>query len=294
MPFTTSGKARLWYAERGSGNGTAPTVVLVHGGLLEPMDGMRFWIAPDIADALAAAGFRVLIPDRRFSGGRTVAPIEVHSWDVEAHDLLAILDAANIRHTHIIAGSNGVSAAIRFARSFPDRVLSLTFCWPSPPDNDRVHALSEHARSVISQVGPAGYVDMARAADSGSRPSLILRHVLQPEGDVANDFARLPAGEAVRIVSETEHRLLAGDLLRGVSSQDLERLGASGLPIAVMPADPEDRAHTRAITETLASGITGSTFLRGTPVSPSPVFPAHRDRFTRQVIRHLRERSPAG
>lgn len=289
MPFTTFGKARLWFAVAGEGS----AVVLVHGGLLERMDGRRFWIEPGIANALVHEGFHVLVPDRRFSSGQTIAPIDVHSWDVEANDLLMILQANGIESAHIVAGSNGVSAAIRFARRYSTHVMSLTFCWPSPPDNDRVHALFEHTRSVISQVGPAGYVDMIRGApESGTHPSLLFQHVLERDDAVAKAFAQLTTKEATRIVTTTEERLLAGSVLRGVSEEDLAWLGQRRLPITVMPADPEDRTHTRAIAETLANSIVGAKLAEGTPVSPSPAFPAHRNTFVKLLIEHLRTTSP--
>lgn len=286
MPFVTANRARLWYGERGSG--AAPAVLLIHGGLLEPMDGARFWIAPGIAEGLVAEGFRVLIPDRRFSGGRTVAPIDVHTWDVEAEDIRTVLDASDAEAAHVVSGSNGISAAMRFALTSPDRMRSLTLCWPSPPDNQRAHDLFNETHSLLSSVGPAGYVDAIRATTgSGSQSPLLFRHVLASDSAVADDFAKLPVDEAVRIVTATEQHLLAGDVLRGVSSRDIEWLDASRLPIAVMPADPEDRAHSRVIADRLASGIRGSTLLAGTPVSPSPLFPAHRDAFVNVLIQRF-------
>lgn len=291
MPFVTSGKARLWFSEQGDGT----PVMLVHGGLLEPMDGARFWVEPGVADALAGAGCRILTPDRRFSGGQTVAPIDVHSWDTEASDLRMILQAGGMESAHIVAGSNGVSAAIRLARRFPGRILSLTLCWPSPPANDRVHAAFDHTRSIISEGGPSAYVEIAEGRHgSVAARSVLFQHILQRGGAVANAFARLPAEEATRIVTETERHLLAGHVLRGVSDDDLTLLGQGRFPITIVPADPEDPHHTRAIAETLASRINRAALLPGTPVSPSPAFPAHRDRFARQLIERLRGTRSSG
>jgi hypothetical protein len=52
-----------------------PAVLLVHGGIHERMDARRFWVEPGVAGAVAAAGYRVPLPDRRWSGGATVAPV---------------------------------------------------------------------------------------------------------------------------------------------------------------------------------------------------------------------------
>lgn len=288
MPFVTLERAQLWYAEAGNG---AP-VILVHGGLLEPMDGKLFWVEPGVAGELEDAGFRVLIPDRRFSGGQTVAPVDIHTWDTEAHDLLSVLRAAGVKRAHVVAGSNGVSTAIRFAFLYPSHVLSLNLCWPSPPENRPVHAIFEHARSVIAQTGPAGYVDTVRGIHGATadRP-MLYQHVLAPDSPVATTFAQLTANEAERLISQTERRLLDGEVLRGVSTDDLVRLGEARIPISIVPADPEDRTHTRAIAETLAGQTAGARLATGTPPSPSPAFPPYRDAFVRLLTERLRSTS---
>jgi len=252
------------------------------------MEGARFWIEPGITEALVNAGFHVLVPDRRFSGGRTIAPIDVHTWDIEANDLLTILRSAMVERAHIVAGSNGISAAIRFARRFSSHLLSLTLCWPSPPDNDFGHAIFEHARSIISRIGPTGYVDMVRGAPGPvPLPSPLFQHVLEHGDAVADGFGQKTIEEATKILATTEHQLLAGHVLCGVSEEDLEWLGQCRFPITIVPADPEDRAHTRAIAQVLANRIAGATLVQGTPVSPSPAFPAHLDSFVRLLVERL-------
>src|SRR5215217_3250038 len=118
MPFFARDDAAIWYEDLGEGE----PVLLVHGGLFDPMDGRRFWLRPGVADDLVAAGFRALVPDRRFATGKTQAPFALHSWDVEAGDLRAVLDHGGVATAHVVAASNGCSAAIRLALTRPDRV----------------------------------------------------------------------------------------------------------------------------------------------------------------------------
>jgi pimeloyl-ACP methyl ester carboxylesterase len=138
--------------------GQGSTALLVHGGLFDPMDGARFWIAPGVADDLAVAGYRVLTPDRRYSVGRTTSVFRPHSWDIEAADLATLLAAAGGAPAHVVAGSNGCSAAIRLALTRPECVRSLTLCWPATLDNAALLAQFERSAAFVAESGPAGYL----------------------------------------------------------------------------------------------------------------------------------------
>jgi hypothetical protein len=99
------------------------TVVLVHGGLGET-DANRFWTLTGVTAAMAAAGFRVLAPDRA-------------AWPCPWRDESAALARALAREPErltVVAGSNGCSAALRLALDHPTRVGRLVLCWPATPD----------------------------------------------------------------------------------------------------------------------------------------------------------------
>lgn len=284
MPFTTSRSARIWYEAYGRG----PSIVLIHGGLLEPMDANRFWVATGIVDSLVRSGFRVIIYDRRFSGGKTVAPMGVHSWDIEAADISAVTTATNDRRVHIIAGSNGVSAAIRFATVYPNRVCSLTLCWPTPPDNEPLHDGFQEAHSLVATHGTSAYIDAVRGPSGDVNQWLPFQHVLVQKDAVTERFRCTAPNDAANIFTRCDELLLTSDVLRGVSSEDLEALGQAGIPAVVFPADPEDRFHTREIACELASRIACAKLVSGTLVSLSPLFPQFLDVFTARVVEHLR------
>jgi len=134
MPFAPNAEAAIWYDDDGASDAgeARETVLLVHGGLFDPMDGARFWRAPGVVSDLVAAGYRVLTPDRRFHG-RTTTPFAAHSWAREASDLLAVVRQGGLARVHVVAGSNGCSAALRLALLAPETVASLALCWPAAP-----------------------------------------------------------------------------------------------------------------------------------------------------------------
>ncbi|AGL20123.1 alpha/beta fold hydrolase [Actinoplanes sp. N902-109] len=93
-------------------------ILLVHGGLREPMDAERFWVRPGIVAGLGDLG--VLAPDRL---------ADAPDWDAEADHLAGQLPGA----ATVIAGSNGCSAAVRLAVRWPGLVRRLMLAWPATP-----------------------------------------------------------------------------------------------------------------------------------------------------------------
>jgi hypothetical protein len=62
--------------------------------------------------------------------------------------------------------------------------------------------------------------------------------------------------------------LLGGETLRGVAD---DQLSALGMPVAVVPAVPEDRMHQRRTVDALED-VTGAVELDGCPLPPRPEF----------------------
>lgn len=105
----------------------ATTVLLIHGGLAEDMDADRFWVRPGIVDALESAGVQVYAPDRNTTPD---------TWTGAADEMAADLDAPAI----VVAGSNGVSAALRLAIDHPALVSRLVLLWPATAGDQTVDA----------------------------------------------------------------------------------------------------------------------------------------------------------
>lgn len=122
-------------------------IVLVTGGLLGEIDPETFWDHTGIAPALRALGWGVHAPDR---------PTAPTSWD----DEVAALAAASLgagAPVHLVAASNGCSAALRLAADHPDLVDRLVLCWPATGDDP---AVDRHERARLLAAGaPPGVVD---------------------------------------------------------------------------------------------------------------------------------------
>ena len=114
----------------------AGRVLLVHGGLGEDMDAHRFWVAPGIVDALERAGFDVHAPDR------DTCPT---SWPAAADALAGELH----RPATVVAGSNGVSVAVRLALQRPDLVERMVLLWPATASDPAVDALVPSAAAHL-------------------------------------------------------------------------------------------------------------------------------------------------
>src|SRR5438105_3111731 len=123
--------------------GTGWTVLLLHGAKFPS----SYW-EPTI-NALTAAGYRVVVPDQ-IGFGKSSKPLTPLSFDMFARNTAALLDSLNLPKVDIVAHSMGGMLAVRFTRSFPDRVGKLVLAAPigledyrnfvPPVDSDRIYA----------------------------------------------------------------------------------------------------------------------------------------------------------
>ncbi|HEY4021053.1 MAG TPA: alpha/beta hydrolase [Pseudonocardiaceae bacterium] len=114
------------------------TLLLVHGGLWEDIRADGFW-GPGVVAGLAERGQHVLAPDR---------PYRAPSWSVEAQALSdEVPEAGSVR---VLAGSNGCSAAVRFALAEPGRVDALILAWPPTAGDPEV---DQRQRQAFAELG---------------------------------------------------------------------------------------------------------------------------------------------
>lgn len=111
------GNYRLAYEIHGGG---PQTVVLLHGLLLDAN------VNRDLADALAQAGFRVVLLDL-LGHGRSDRPHDptLHRFDLYARQVIALLDELKIRQAVIGGVSLGADVSLQVAVQAPTRVRAL-------------------------------------------------------------------------------------------------------------------------------------------------------------------------
>lgn len=265
-----------------------PPVLLVHGGLHEQMDAGRFWVAPGVAGSVAAAGYRVLLPDRRWSGGATTAPVSEHTWALEGADLAAVLRHASAPPALVVAGSNGCSAALRLALDQPELVAGLVLAWPPLREDRWLWEAFERSADFVASAGPGAYLDALRTRGVPGwrerRPGLAFGVALTRDQSARSSFARLGPASAATLLRGSGRSLLAGGTVRGCSDQELRSIPASGLEVAVIAPARDDPTHARAVAERLAELSGAPPPGPGFPETPQPGFAAAREPFQAALL----------
>jgi pimeloyl-ACP methyl ester carboxylesterase len=109
---------RTWHEVTGEGAEAGVPVVLLHGGL----SGASPWGGQ--APALAAAGYRVYVPERR-GHGHTPDVAGPFTYSVMADDTIAYLDQVVGGPAHLIGWSDGAVVGLLVAQRRPDLAASL-------------------------------------------------------------------------------------------------------------------------------------------------------------------------
>jgi pimeloyl-ACP methyl ester carboxylesterase len=111
------GNAHIYYEDTGEGE----PIVTIHG----LTENTTYWSLTGVTEALAKS-YRVISMDMR-GHGRSRVDGEPYGYDVEtiASDIGALADLLSIDRFHLLAHATGGMAAIRFAMSHSDRLISL-------------------------------------------------------------------------------------------------------------------------------------------------------------------------
>jgi pimeloyl-ACP methyl ester carboxylesterase len=107
-----------WYDVPPTGAANGRAVLLLHG--------KNFWgdAWADVARALAAKGFRVIVPDQ-LGFGRSSKPDVHYSFELLSQLTRRVLDAAGVNGVAVVGHSMGGMLAVRFALAFPERTTHL-------------------------------------------------------------------------------------------------------------------------------------------------------------------------
>lgn len=116
-------------ALRVTDHGEGPAVLMLHGW----PDTAHLW-RRQIPD-LTAAGYRVIAPDMRGSGGSD-KPDAVEAYRMSEHvgDMVAVLDQAGAERAHVVGHDWGAVTAWALSLRRPDRVRCLTAVSAGHPD----------------------------------------------------------------------------------------------------------------------------------------------------------------
>jgi pimeloyl-ACP methyl ester carboxylesterase len=279
MPFCERDGVRISYEDRGDG----PPVLLVHGGLHERMTGSRFWTEPGITGGLVTAGYRVILPDRRWSGGSTEARVVPHTWSLEAEDLAAVLRHLGAGPALVVAGSNGCSAAVRLAFDRSDLVAGLVLAWPVAPRDAPLAEAFERPAAFVASAGTGAYLDEVGGLQEPRGPGLAFGVALIADRTARESFALLNGTQAASLMRRSAAGLFTSETLRGATDDELRGLRASATTVAVIPPARDGPFHTRAVAEALGGPAGAQPVGSGFPESPSPGFPAARERFNAEL-----------
>jgi 3-oxoadipate enol-lactonase len=118
MPTLNANGVSLYYELAGDAN--QPAVVFING-IFQDTTGWRFAVR-DLSTA-----FRTLIYDCRGQGQSDKPEAGPYFTEQHARDLLALLDALDIKAAHFVGLSNGGMILMQLARIAPERVGKLVF-----------------------------------------------------------------------------------------------------------------------------------------------------------------------
>lgn len=119
MPVFERGGVTIHYEEYGPADG--PLVLATHGFA----ENTTYWTCCGVAQAIAAAGYRVVLTDMRGHGRTTVAEGEPFTAEAIGDDIEALADHFGAARFHLLSHATGGMAAARYAMRANGRLASV-------------------------------------------------------------------------------------------------------------------------------------------------------------------------
>lgn len=134
---------RLTAGDTASECAAGPTVVFLHGLVVDNLSSLYY----SLANPVAQAGGDAILYDLR-GHGRSDVPPTGYALDDSVADLLGLLDALDVGGpVHLVGHSYGASIALRAGLTAPERVAGLVLiephCSPSPDGGDWVEDIAD-------------------------------------------------------------------------------------------------------------------------------------------------------
>ena len=239
MPYATVRGAAIHYEVIGN---RGSWVTLSPGGR-RPGDAVR-----SLSERIAAAGYRVLLHDRRNCGASDVIIAgEESEYDIWADDLHALLGELNALPAHVGGASSGCRMSILFALRHPEAVRSLLL-W-------RVTGGRVAAEHLARQY----YTDYIELAQSGGMAAVCeSEHFRECIAARPENRARLMAMDVKRFIAAMDHWrsfFIAGADQPVIGASEAE-LRSIRVPTCIVPGN--DRIHARRGGENVGRLIPGA------------------------------------
>ena len=125
-----------------------PTIVCVHGILIDSLASYYF----TVAQALRAAGFRVVLYDLR-GHGKTEQPPSAYRLDDFVDDLAALLDTLDVPEAHFLGNSFGGTVVYGLAARHPHRVTGIVAIESEPATAPWSTKMATNLHKAATQLG---------------------------------------------------------------------------------------------------------------------------------------------
>lgn len=159
-----------------SGPSNGRTVVLLHGKNF----GGYYW--SDVIRRFSSAGYRVLVPDQ-VGWGKSSKPNIRYSFQMLAANTAHLLETAGVSKAVVLGHSTGGMLAVRFARSYPDRVEALLLEDPI--------GLEDYRRMVPPQTDETLFQAELRNTDPGKIRAFYARYFTHPKPEIYGPLAEV-------------------------------------------------------------------------------------------------------
>lgn len=205
-----------------------------------------------VGEALAASGFRLLLPDARGHGASATISGRVYPTDELAADALALLDAEGVAMAHVVAIGWSAATALSLAAQAPRRVASLVLAAPYAPGLLLDHP-DEEARLAGATYHEA--IEAAVAAAERGLTDQALDLFLDPRWG-AGWRDRLPRTRlgAMRRAAGNLAPLLAGTIAAPLDREALRRLDVPAIVLLAADASAVERWSGEALATWLPRG----------------------------------------